>query len=294
MHTIQGSPLDGLYSTLRGIWCPMLLKNVRWSDKLSPKLQQLLTELESTLSSSVSVDNQKSKGGSTSIDINNVSAISDLVDELNFWKDIKDDRRSPYKNMAKAIETALNEIAASNPGYHELDSLEFNAVSELVAKTFDSLNNVWEAGGQEANVKYPKRRMEHLFDCIGGALCRYFQKKLSTNDIWKDSSGDIRMHFLSAIRILDQWVDIPRKLTTTFWRGGVDNPWKGEPYEDTYSVAFMKRLDHVLRIRTLSDELSQLLTAEDRRSFPLERLFKPLEDTRPLAYNPYTEPQWQK
>jgi hypothetical protein len=93
--------------------------------------------------------------------------------------------------------------------------------------------------------------------------------------------------------VCEQWCDVPKKLTSTFWPGA-EHSWKGDVHTDSFMEAFLSRLQQVLSIRTLSDELSQLLTPEERDQFQLGSMFAPLEHTEPLRYNPYTEPQWAK
>eukprot|EP01030_Chromulinospumella_sphaerica_P026002 gene26002-26175_t len=46
----------------------------------------------------------------------------------------------------------------------------------------------------------------------------------------------------AAIRLCDQWTDVPRKLTSTFWSGG-EHAWKGGAFEDAFLLAFRGRLD---------------------------------------------------
>ena len=95
------------------------------------------------------------------------------------------------------------------------------------------------------------------------------------------------------MKICEQWCEVPRKLTNTFWPGS-EHAWKGDEHRDGYMEAFQKRVADVLSILTLSDELSQLMTDEERVQFQLDRMFAPLEDQRPLLYNPYTEPSWAR
>jgi dynein heavy chain 2 len=294
--TLHGSPVDGLYNALRSVWCPTLLKNTHWNDKLPTRVQQLLTELENTLSSSVH--------NGTLLDskdtIENISNILSPQDECHFWARLKEDRQSPYKSLAKSVNQALGEI--SN-GFDELDILDFDSVSLLLNSTLDALNSAWSGNGSESDSgrdrdrnsrdtkKYPQKRMAHFFNCIGSAICRYIQKQMASINVWQNQTGEVRMKLKAAVRICDQWCDVPKKLTSTFWPGS-DHPWKGEAHEDTFFQAFKARLEHVEKIRTLSDELSQMLTREERASFQLDKLFAPLEDTKPLLYNPYTEPLW--
>jgi dynein heavy chain 2, cytosolic len=287
VQTLRGSPLDSIYNSLKNVWCPTLLQNSQWTDKLPPKVQQLLSELESSLSSSIRSDSHTES--SASGDIENVCDIFVPSDEIRFWSNLKDNRRSSYKNLAKKIDGIFNDI--SNPGYNELDSMTMEGVSDLVQATLDALNNAWLV--EQDNQYFPQKRMAHFFDCIGSSVVRFVQKQFQSINVWRDSLTDIRMSLLSAINLCDKWIDVPRKLTTTFWTGG-SHAWKGKPHIDVFATAFKERLEHVLRIRVLSDELSQLLSNEERQSFRLENLFVPLEETQPLLYNPYTEPLWKK
>ena len=105
------------------------------------------------------------------------------------------------------------------------------------------------------------------------------------------------MKLQTAVRICEAWCHVPLKLTTTFWPGAVEHQWKGPPHVDTFTQSFKARLAHILHIRTLSDEMFQLLPADERAQFQqlqLGKLFEPLEKTQPLLYNPYTDPAWQQ
>eukprot|EP00605_Chrysophyceae_sp_TOSAG23-4_P002934 GSChrysophyteH1.ASY1.ANO1.3229.1 assembled CDS len=286
VQSLQGNPLDSLYNNLRSVWCPTLLQNRNLTDKLPPKVVQLLSELEQTLSASA---RGIASGQHDGDDIENMNGIHEPVDEIHYWQNLKSNRRSQYNALADSLDMYFYDI--SNPGFSDLMSLDFAAVTDLVNVTFDALNGIWSTIVDRQ--VYPQKRMVYLFDCIGKALCRYIQKQLSSLDLWSSKTGDVRIQLQSAVRICEQWSEVPKKLTSTFWPGN-DHQWKGAVHEDTFMESFKNRLQHVLRIRTLSDELSQLLTVEERDQFQLDRLFAPLEDTQPLMYNPYTEPQWLK
>lgn len=285
VHTAHGNPLDNLYYALRGMWCPALLQNEAMSENLPPRVQQLLAELESTLGSSV-------RGGgagrsSSGADLQDLSEITSPADELAFWQRVCEDRRSPLRQLAEGVDSGLRDIL----GFTELDVLSQEDVADLVARSLDALNTVWLAVSDEGT-RYPQSRMVHLMDMLGAALCKTIQHThLKDIDVWDGRSGDVRVKLQSAIRLLEGWVEVPTKLTSTFWPG-CEHPWRGEVHTDTYASAYKTRLDEVLGLRTLSDELGQLLSREERESFRLERLFDPLRRTRALMYNPYTNATW--
>ena len=291
VQTVHGSPLDSLYNNLKSVWCPTLLDNNDLTQKLPPRVVQLLSELEQTLSSSSRATYRSGRNMyDDSTILEEFASINEVEDEVRFWQDLKSDRNSNLKDLASSVVSALQEV--ESPGFMDIDALDFIGVSDLVNRTFDALNGVWSCVGNDNQV-YPQKRMEHFFDVIGKSLTRYIQRKLGDLDIWQNKNGDVRIQLLAALRICKQWCEVPVKLTRSFWKGS-DHNWNGEEHSDTYMMAFRDRIEHVLRIRTLSDELSQLLTAEERQHYQLDRLFAPLEDTRPLLYNPYTDPAWLK
>jgi dynein heavy chain 2 len=287
IHSSRGSALEGLYNTLKEVWCPALLENPEMAEKLPSKIKQLLTDLSIQLG-----DAAKTTSGDAadSEDINDVTNISEPIDEINYWGRLKDDRRSAYKSLAKNVDKSLSDI--SSPGFADLDTYDLSSVIELIGRTLDALNGAWDAPASDG-AKFPQRRMEYFFDCIGGALCRFVQQRLKGTNVWSDHAGEVRVRLQDGIRVCEQWIDVPRKLTTQYWQHS-ENQWSGGGYEDQFTVAFQRRLEHIMSIRTTSDELSQLLTRDERMSFRIDSLFQPLESTNPLMYNPYTEPAWAK
>jgi dynein heavy chain 2 len=286
VHSTRGSALDGLYNAVKEIWCPALLQNAQVAEKVPPKVQQLLTELANALGTS----SRQDLGDAGGADINQVSNIFEPADEIRFWASLKDDRRSPFKGLAKNVDKALSDI--SSPGFSDLESFDLVSILDLLSRTQDALNLAYSSPAE--GQRFPQSRMEYLFGCFGGSICRFVQRALKGVDVWRAHAGDVRLKLQEAVRVCEAWADIPRKLTSSYWGDQGDAPWRGGPFEDGFTVAFQARLEQIIRIRTQNDELSQLLTKDERLSFRVDSLFEPLEGTNPLMYNPYTEPQWAK
>ena len=101
--SMHGAPIESLFNTLRGIWCPTLLQSSD-STSLPPRVQQLLAELEESLNSSIRANS------SSNTDMQNTADIYDINDEIRFWQSIQNDRRSSDKNLAKDIMSYLDEL----------------------------------------------------------------------------------------------------------------------------------------------------------------------------------------
>eukprot|EP01031_Cornospumella_fuschlensis_P031389 gene31390-37941_t len=285
VHTMKGSPLENLLTSLQGIWCPALLENTQVSETLPARIVQLLSELKSTLATSVQSGQGSSRRDNAELD--NVADIRSVADELNFWNRMKEDRRSPFRSLAKQVDIAMADLQK----FMDFDNLDLSSASELIDVTLDILNNVWSSSGE--GQAYPQSRMTHLFDCIGKVVFNYVQSQLGGVDIWNSANSAVRAKLQNCIYICDRWCDVPKQLTSTFW-STAGHPWRGRVHDDVLVGSLARRLEQVVGILTLSEELSQILPPADRSNFQLDRLFDPLRHINPVFYNPYTESTWQK
>ncbi|KAF1791084.1 P-loop containing nucleoside triphosphate hydrolase [Phytophthora cactorum] len=89
-----------------------------------------------------------------------------------------------------------------------------------------------------------------------------------------------------------------RVLTGTLWPAHSEHPWEGSVSSQTQRVQLLStRLEQVLRVRTTYEELSALLPSRGSKKQEDEladSCFRPFERLRPLYYNAYTEPAWQR
>jgi dynein heavy chain 2 len=287
VHGLKGSPLATLLSSLQGIWFPALLQNEAISEALPNRVKQLLTELKTSLPTTIAQISSSNRDPGSG-DLNNVSDIFSPADEFAAWIKFKEDRRSPYRGLAKAVDAAFADIN----GFTDIKNLTPSAVAELIDLTFDALNNVWNAD-QSDEKSYPEQRMIHLFDLLGKEIFMYVQKKLADCDLWGEANGRIKTQLSNSARLLEQWCEVPRRLTSTFWSSG-SHAWSSRPHEDSLCSAFARRLDQIVGLLTIADELKQIIPPSERSGFNFDRLFDPLKAMNPLFYNPYTEPQWSQ
>ena len=242
IHVWRGdcTPLDSLYTALHGIWNPMLLSgNGEKSSKQSssaynvtPRVQQLLTELEATLK--ITVNHAEEKNVTRGSGINNLDDIHEPVDEISFWGKLKNDSRSSFKHLARSVDEALSDICTgdsngdggSHSGFNcnTDELLSMDDFTKVVDKLLDALNSVWNvsiaaSNGDDEPMVYPQARMGHFFDIIGSAVSRFVLNYLSTVNVWYDRISDVRVKLLYAIQVLQLWSDIPKKLTKTYWMG---------------------------------------------------------------------------
>lgn len=310
VHALKGSFLATLQSSLQGIWCPALLENQSAADALPSRVKQLLADLQTSLSTSVSQSSaqQGGRGGNNngSNDLSHCADIFSVGDELAFWIRAKEDRRSPFRGLAKQVDAAFVDLQP----FLDLKSLDPSALSDAIDVSLDALNAVYlaEASASEGIV-YPQQRMAHLFDLIGKDIFAYVQRLVADCDVFnqRESSSSssaqssqqqhrAKQTLVIAIRLLEQWKDVPLRLTSTFWTNRQSaNSWRGAVFEDVLCASFAQRLQEIVNLVTLVDELKQILPQAEQRAagVHVDRLFDPLSASNPVFYNPYTDSQWR-
>ncbi|KAF5921105.1 hypothetical protein HPG69_018505 [Diceros bicornis minor] len=288
------SPINSLYQAIRQVFAPMLLKDQEWSRNFDPKLQNLLSELESGLGivlrrSDTNLSKLKFKEDDT-------RGILTPSDEFQFWieqahrgnKQTSKERASYFKEL---FETIARE-------FYNLDSLSLLEVVDLVETTRDVVDDVWR---QTEHDHYPESRMLHLLDIIGGSFGRFVQKKLGTLNLWEDPYYLVKENLKAGISICEQWVTACNHLTGQVWQRYVPHPWKNEKYFPETLDRLGKRLEEVshlvqgqvLAVRTIHEKLLYFLPASEEKIICLARVFEPFTGLNPVQYNPYTEPLWK-
>jgi dynein heavy chain 2 len=301
IQTISGPLFDGIYHSLHNIWNPNILNDMNkmpegLNDNRLIRVKQILSELDNELKTVKNVNNI------SDTDIDYFSNIYDITDEIQFWYKRKSNRNA--NNADKIIDNNFNILGTL--GYMNLDAIDLHSIIDLIEKTQDSLNLIWETSieDHDGNITFPytQRRMTHVFDCIGGTLIRYIQKQLSSVDIWRSTSNDVKQKLIISIDICDHWSNLTSTLTSNFWlnetnetisrnKDRSDLKWKGNKHEDINCKRYKNRLSEILQIRLITDELHKLLTKEEMPTHQLNTFYDHLDIIQPISFNPYVEPQ---
>ncbi|CAM9563779.1 unnamed protein product, partial [Sphacelaria rigidula] len=56
-----------------------------------------------------------------------------------------------------------------------------------------------------------------------------------------------------------KWCRITEELSSSYWPGFIQHPWKGNPHADHLTAGTAARLEEILRLRTTREELGRLL-----------------------------------
>ena len=129
MSSMMESPVSALYHTLQKVYCPLLLRDSKWSTEFDPKLQSLITELEKGLGSILRRRDPTNYKDAESGDMfDSLALILTPFDETQYWSDIansskKRDERLVYLHRTHRI---YNEINIQGKGFSILECSSAN------------------------------------------------------------------------------------------------------------------------------------------------------------------------
>ena len=87
VSSMLSSPVNTLYHSVQKVFAPLLLKDEKWSRNFDPKLQSLLSELETGLGSVVRKQDSSSSRAAKVGDEENFGGILTPQDEFQYWSD---------------------------------------------------------------------------------------------------------------------------------------------------------------------------------------------------------------
>ncbi|XP_041357041.1 cytoplasmic dynein 2 heavy chain 1-like isoform X2 [Gigantopelta aegis] len=288
ISSMVDSPLSTLYHSVQKMYAPLLLEDGKWGRNIDPRIQSLLSELEAGLGSAMRKQDPSFRGNAGDGGDENLGSILTPVDEFQYWYEVsKSGVSMDKKERAEHIHELFKPISKD---YGGLESMALEDAMELIDITQDTLDDVWKQ--TEHNPTYPEQRMKHLMEIIAGSLGRYIQRKLSEEDVWTGPFSSVREALRSGIAICERWINACQTLTAQFWKRYGPNPWKGDKVTPDNLKKLAGRLEEILSIRTVHEQLLRLLGSQEQHELRVNEAFTPFLGLNPLQYNPYTQPVW--
>lgn len=87
VSSMLASPVDTFYHSVQKVYAPLLLKNDKWNQIFDPKLQTLLSELETGLATLVRRQQLSGEGKKSPDGEENIGGILTPEDEFQYWSD---------------------------------------------------------------------------------------------------------------------------------------------------------------------------------------------------------------
>ena len=242
VSSLLDSPLDTLYHSVQKVFAPVLLRDVKWSKNLDPKIQTLLTELEAGLGSVLRRQGKtRTEIGRNSSSDATLSGVLTPSDEFQYWAESSmSSSKLSSRERAQYFQELFQSIVTE---FANLDALSFSDTLELVEVTQDTLDDLWKQ--TDHSPPYPEERMRHLLEVISGAFSRFVQRKLGELDIWSGQFTHIHASLQDGLTVCEKWSAVAEMLTTQFWKQYALHPWKGGAFVSPTLTQFIQRLEEV-------------------------------------------------
>ncbi|GAB1603231.1 hypothetical protein Ahia01_000603700, partial [Argonauta hians] len=290
ISSIIGSPFNTLYHVVKNLYAPVFLEDTTWNKHMDPQLQKLLSELMAGLKSSLRKQNLDS-GDRKDEDLNEHSfgGIVTPEDEFHFWNDIANSKvGNEERERAQHFRELCGRFCKDYGS--GLDSLEMQTVLELIETTQDNLDDIWKQS--EFEPVYPEKRMKHFMEVIASSIGRYVKKKLADEDIWNGYYPDVCQVLQYGVTICETWLNSCETLTHHWWRYYTQHRWTGDKYVPTDLSQLSNRINEVLTMRSIHEQLTHLLSSQERQELNMKNVFRPFSGLNPILYNPFTRPLW--
>lgn len=272
VSSLLDSPFDTLYHSVQKVFGPVLLRDEKWSKSVDPKIQVLLTELEASLGSALRRQGRMGVGvdqGSLSPDV--VSGILTPSDEFQYWAESSmSSSRLSSRERSQHFQELLQPLVTE---FANLDTLSFPEALELIEVTQDSLDDLWKQTEYEPG--YPEVRMRHLLEIISGAFGRFVQRKLSDLSVWSGQFGYVRSSLQDGLVVCEKWASAGEVLTSHYWKQYTPHRWTGGPFSSPTLSQLIQRLEEVLGLRTVHEQLVHLLSSSEQVELNLPNAFTP-------------------
>ncbi len=270
MSSMLDSPVETLYHSVQKLFAPVLLNDSEWN--IDPKIQVLLTELEAGLGSTL---RRLGKGGidldkSYSFD-SNLAGILTPSDEFQYWSEASSaSSKLTSRERAQYFQEIFQPIITN---FANLDAMSFPDCLELVEITQDTLDDLWKQS--EHSPPYPENRMKHLLEITSDSFGRFVQHKLAHLDIWGGAFNLVKSNLQDGLTLCEKWSSAGELLTAQFWKQYPLHQWKGSVFVSLSLSQLIQRFEEVLNLRSLQEQLLQLLSPAEQQEFSLATSFTP-------------------
>ncbi|KAL4105900.1 hypothetical protein PRIC1_003955 [Phytophthora ramorum] len=297
------TPLQSLYQTVHQVYAPLLLRDDARASQLSQKLKDVLLELDAGLAGTVLIQGGKqAKAAPSDGGDEGLMSIATMSDEFAYWEAMQSDTRQARraKKFSAAFDTVHQRFSAP------LGDLSFDDMTDLLDDASNVADDLWRLDLARDQM-YPQRRMDHLLGLVSGAINSFVlakakalngDEKESGGNVWQASFHAVHHLLQQGVGLCEKWRNSIESLTGTMWPAHGEHMWEGPESSQAQRVQQLSaRLDQVLRVRTTYEELQALLPSrggKNQEDVLAESCFRPFERLRPLYYNAYTEPAWQR
>ncbi|VIO85992.1 Uncharacterized protein BM_BM17891 [Brugia malayi] len=257
--SLRGRPTDALIRSVREIFKQATENNFETS--ANSHLHTILNELEMIME--------------PKNDKKNIHVRRSIHDEINYWKNRKDNAALQYFQVFQILEVKLE----------MLTSCRIDEIYEVIDTIEDCLNQLWNC-----EPSFPQNNMRHIIDSIGALIINSITNKIEINNIWNDVTVIDILH--QIISICEQWQFVITTLIEQ-WKQDIDNPWNGDKSIISIFEIIQKHTDKILSLKLLSNQMTELIKDKNGQK-EMEQIIRNIFGTMPIfTYDISVQQNWK-
>ncbi|VDM23316.1 unnamed protein product [Wuchereria bancrofti] len=268
--SLRGRPTDALIRSVREIFKQAIENDSETS--ANSHLHTILNELEMIME--------------PKNDKKNIHERRSIHDEINYWKNRKDNAALQYSQVFQILEVKLE----------MLTNCRIDEIYEIIDTTEDCLNQLWNC-----EPSFPQNHMRQIIDSIGKLIVLFFlifcaliinsiTNKIEFNNIWNDDTLIDILHLI--ISICEQWQFVITTLIEQ-WKQDIDNPWNDDQSIISIFEIIQKHTDKILSLKLLSHQMTELIKDKNGQK-EMEQIIRNIFGTMPIfTYDISVQQDWK-
>jgi len=271
----QGEALQQLQLLLTQVYEPKLKSN----NNNNAPLQLPLTVFHTALQKAI--QQYKSTHGSE----DDVSDVHSVDQEISYWQ-----RNNKDTDRSTTFISTLKRLLQCTTTIQQMTTISREALIYQLEDIQEVLIELYEA---DIEPMYQQARMRNLLSIVSTVLITTIQRQLSALDLWYRSTyTTVSQQLQSSIDVLTEWSSITQQLTQQEWKS--TRRWTGDAYQHPALVTLTTRLQSILQIRTVMDQLGKMFTRDEAERLGIPRLSALLgSSVDVLQITPTATQQWE-
>ena len=198
--------------------------------------------------------------------------------------------KSTVRLFSKNVETLLGRMCSTSfvvntlpARWKELPTASIQSIPDLLEDVQMSINDYWTSGQQNERAR---AYTTFLMTAVGSDLRGYYSAKCEASGGAFRGSKKTCEYALSSC---DDWMAACDRLTVVEW----GSSWGSTKFGDPAMLRLRNRLQNIVSIRSLFDEITELLDSTDMRSLRCETLWDVFDTVDVFDVTPAVEAKWE-
>lgn len=219
------------------------------------------------------------------------TGITSIKDEIYFWRQKAEKSATKSdKEAARVFSEHLDNLNGIISDFLKLKSAhKLKNLEDLMDRAQYILDELWRV----QHYQFPQNRMISIIDVLSSMIVSCCVDDMNQqDDVWSSGSMNLNELIGHVMDIMNNWIQICDSLTRLFWTNCEQHPWLGKPFIPSLMTKFKTRVEEVLDIKQVHQQISTLSTEDESIDLKSRDYFYSFRDINIFDTTPIGEKYW--